>query len=252
VTIGFFNGNIISLSDGINYSFPYTSNQSQNVQWIHIGESKIAYLLQKQGLYSTLGAEVSTKTASYNTIGPYNDTITKRTVTVWIDHGLGPYTRDYNYIILPNVNVESVPELIKRYENEEIFSCISNNDLFHGMAWSTLQCASFVLWNNMATTFSCQNSFFKINVRLSDAAAYLFNETTTHFSITVSHPTRINGTVTINIDRIGTGQGCVSLSDNTTDVTIALPSSNQLLGASVTVTCTKKSIQVRNKNYHAD
>ncbi|CAF4176182.1 unnamed protein product [Rotaria sp. Silwood2] len=233
VTIGFFNDNIISLSDGINYSFPYTTNKSDNVQWIHIGESNIGYLLQTQEFYSTLGAE--------------NDTITRRTVTVWLDHGLGPYTCNYSYIILPNINVEFMPELIKRYNNDHVFSCISNNEFFHGMAWSTMQRASFVLWNNVTTIFSCQNSFFKINIRVNDAGAYLFNETATDFSITVSHPTRINGTVTINIDRIGYGQGCIVVSDSTTNVAIALPSSYQFLGASVTVTCKKKQIRCRHK-----
>ncbi|CAF3794056.1 unnamed protein product [Adineta steineri] len=240
VTIGFFNGHIISLIDGINYSFPYTSNQSENVQWIHIGESKIVYLLQKQYLYSTIGAEVSTKTASYNTIGPYNDTVTKRTVTVWIDHGLGPYTRDYNYMILPNVNIESISDLIKRYENEQIFSCISNKDYIHGTAWPILQRASFVLWNNMTSNFSCESPFFSLNVHLKDAGVYLFNETTSHFSITISHPSRINDIIIINIDRIGYGQECIPLSNNTTNVSIKLPSSKELLGSSIIVTCTKK------------
>ena len=239
VTIGFFNGHILSLSDGFNYSFPYTMNQSENVQWIHIGKSNIVYLLQTQEFYSTLGAEVSTKTASYNTIGPYNNTITGRTVNVWLDHGLGPYTRNYSYIILPNINVKSVPELIERYQDEQVFACITNNNFVHGMAWSTLQRASFVLWNNITTTFSCQNSFFKIHARLKDAGAYLFHETISDFSITVSHPIRINNTITINIDRIGYGQGCTVVSNSTTNVTLMLPSSNQLLGKSVTVTCMK-------------
>ncbi|CAF4377060.1 unnamed protein product, partial [Adineta steineri] len=192
--------------------------------------------LQKQYLYSAIGAEVSTKTASYNTIGPYNDTISKRTVTVWIDHGLGPYTRDYNYMILPNVNIESISDLIKRYENEQIFSCISNKDYIHGTAWPILQRASFVLWNNMTSNFSCESSLFTLNVHLKDAGVYLFNETTSHFSITISHPNRINDTITINIDRIGYGQECIPLSNNTTNVSIKLPSSKELLGSSIIVT----------------
>ncbi|CAF3473476.1 unnamed protein product [Rotaria socialis] len=167
VTIGFFNGTIITLFDGINYSFRYTTKTSDNVQ--------------------------------------------------------------------------SMPELIKRYNDDEIFSCISNQDLFHAMAWLTLRRVSFVLRNNTTTVFSSQNSFFKINARLNDAGAYLFNEATNDFSATVSHPTRINRIVTINIDRIGYGQGCIVLSDLTTNVMIALPSSDPLLGASVTVTCKKNN-----------
>jgi chondroitin AC lyase len=240
VTVGFFNGTIISLVDGINYSFPYTMNKAENIQWIHLSESNIGYLLQTQGLYSAIGAEVSTKTASYNTIGPYNNTVTGRTVTVWIDHGLGPYTRDYSYMILPNVSLTSMPDLIQHYDNEHLFSCISNNDLFHGIAWPTLQRASFVLWKNITTTFSCQSPSFKINAQFNDDGVYLFNETATDFSVTVSHPIRINDTVRITVDRIGFGQGCAALSDSTTEVTIALPSSPQMLGSSVTVTCKKR------------
>jgi hypothetical protein len=48
-------------------------------------------------------------------------------LTLWIDHGLGPFTLDYRYIIVPNVNVESMPSLIKRYDEEQIFSCVSTN-----------------------------------------------------------------------------------------------------------------------------
>jgi chondroitin AC lyase len=242
INIGFFNGTIISLSDGINYSFPYSSNKQENVQWIHLSESNLGYLLQTQGLYSALGAEVSTKTAPYSTIGPYSGSVTGRTATVWIDHGLGPYTRDYSYMILPNVSVESMPELIKRYDNEQLFSCISNNEFVQGIAWPTLQRASFVSWNDETTTFSCQSSSFKLSARLRDAGLYLFNETTTDFSVTVSHPTRIGGNVTINVDRVGLGQGCASLSSTNTDVTIDLPSDKQYLGASVTVTCKKQQL----------
>ncbi|CAF3356164.1 unnamed protein product [Rotaria socialis] len=143
--------------------------------------------------------------------------------------------------------VQSMPELIKRYNDDEIFSCISNQDLFHAMAWLTLRRVSFVLRNNTMTMFSSQNSFFKINARLNDAGAYLFNEATNDLSATLSHPTRINRIVTINIDRIGYGQGCIVLSDLTTNVMIALPSSDQLLGASVTVTCKKKQLKLRYK-----
>ena len=240
VTVGFFNGTKIDLSDAINYSFPYTNNQSNNVQWIHIGETNLAYLLQTQQSYAALGAEVSTKTASYNTIGPYNDTVTGRTVTIWIDHGVGPYTRDYSYMIVPNVTAQSIPNIIQRYETDSIFSCLSNTDLVQGVAWASLQRASFVLWNNVSSTFSCQSSSFKFKAQLQDEGFYLFNETTTEFSVTVSHPIRINGAVTVNVDRVGSGKGCTALSHSTTNVTIALQSEAKYPGSSVTVTCKKK------------
>ncbi len=112
ITIGFFNSTVITLDDG-KYSFPYVQNQTSNVQWIHIGQSNIAYLLQSQQQYASIGIELETKTGNYDTIGPFNSTVTARVLTIWINHGVGPYTLDYNYMILPNISRESVPVVIK-------------------------------------------------------------------------------------------------------------------------------------------
>ncbi|CAF1461432.1 unnamed protein product, partial [Didymodactylos carnosus] len=153
ITIGFFNSTVITLSDGI-YSFRYIQNKTSNVQWIHVGGSDIGYLLQVQKQYDTLGIEIQNKTNNYNTIGAYNYSVTARMLTIWINHGVGPYTLDYGYIILPNVSLQSMPSVIKQYDQEQIFSCISTNRLFHGTMWPSLKRASFVLWDNITTTFS--------------------------------------------------------------------------------------------------
>jgi hypothetical protein len=182
------------------------------------------------------------KTGNYDTIGPFNSTFTGRILTIWINHGRGPYTLDYNYIILPNVPRESIPALIKQYDEEQVFSCISTNNHFHGTIWPSLKRASFVLWDNIATTFSCKSPLFEINIELSDAGAYLFSESANDFTITASHPTRVGGSVKVAVDRVGSGEGCTSLwSDDatTTNVTISLPSSGEFLGASMNVTCKK-------------
>jgi len=72
------------------------------------------------------------KTGNYDQIGPFNKTVTARMVTLYINHGLGPYVLDYNYMILPNVSLEFMSSLIKKYDEEQVFACISTNDLFHG------------------------------------------------------------------------------------------------------------------------
>jgi chondroitin AC lyase len=243
ITIGFFNSTIITLSDG-NYSFPYVQNKTSNVQWIHVGGSDIGYLLQGQQQYASLGIEFGLKTGNYHDIGPFNSTVTARMITLWINHGIGPYTLDYNYLILPNVSRESIPALIKQYDEEQVFSCISTNNLFHGTMWPSLKRASFVLWDNITTTFSCQSPLFEITVQLSGAGAYLFSETATDFTVTASHPMRVNGTVKVTVDRVGYGDGCTTSSDvaaTTTNMLLALPSSSQLLGASVNITCKKQN-----------
>jgi chondroitin AC lyase len=241
ISIGFFNSTIITLNDG-NYSFPYVQDKTSNVQWIHLGESNIGYVLQLQQQYDSLGVQVGTVTGNYNSINIYNHPVTARIVTLYINHGLGPYLLDYNYMILPNVSLELMPALIKQYDEEQIFACISSNNLFHGTMWPRLKRAAFVLWDNITTIFSCKSPMFEVNIELSDAGAYIFSESVTDFTLTASHPMRVHGTVKITVDRVGNGEGCtVSLNSDatTTNVLLALPSSSQLLGASVNVTCKK-------------
>ena len=242
VTVGFFNSTIITLTDG-NYSFPFTSDKTSNVQWVHVGETDFGYVLQGQGQYASLGIEVGNKTGNFDTIGAWNVNVTWRTLKIWIDHGRGPYTLDYEYMILPNVSLEAMPAIIKQYEEEQIFSCISSNKLFHGTMWPTLKRASFVLWDNVTTTFSCKSPSFELNIELSDAGAYLFSETETDFTVTASQPVRVNGAVKVTVDRIGQGQGCSSSIDNenasTTSVILPLPSSTEFIGASVQTKCNK-------------
>jgi hypothetical protein len=233
---------MITLVDG-NYSFSYIQNSTSNIQWIHLGATDFGYLLQTQKQYSSLGIEVGTKTGNYLTIGPFNYTVTARMLTLWLNHGRGPYILDYNYMILPNVSLASMPALVKQYEEEQVFSCMSTNNLFHGTMWPSLKRASFVLWDNITTTFSCQSPLFQLTIQLNDAGAYLFSETTNDFTVTASHPIRTNGAVTMTVNRIGYGNGCVVVSSDinasSTNVRLILPTSPELLGASVNVTCKK-------------
>jgi hypothetical protein len=114
---------------------------------------------------------------------------------------------------------------------------------FHGTMWPTLKCASFVLWENNTTTFSCNSSSFQLTIQLNDAGAYLFSETATDFTVTTSHPIRLNSSISLSLDRIGYGEGCstLSLSKNSlfTNVTLPLPLSPEFQGASVNITCKK-------------
>jgi hypothetical protein len=111
--------------------------------------------------------------------------------------------------------------------------------------WPRLKRASFVLWNNITTTFSCKSPLFQITIQLTDAGAYLYSETETDFTLSASHPMRVNGRMNVIVDRVGEGEGCASLSDvneKITNVTLILPSSKDLLGASVNVTCKKSNL----------
>jgi chondroitin AC lyase len=241
ITVGFFNSTIINLNNG-NYSFPYVHGATSNVQWIHVTESNITYVLQLQQQYASLVIQLGTKTGNYDAVGPFYFIVTARMLTVYIDHGIGPYTLDYYYMILPNISRELIPALIRQYNKEQVFACTSTNNSFHGTMWPSLKHASFVLWDNITATFSCRSPLFEINIQLSDAGAYLFSETETDFTLTASHPVRVNGTVNVVVDRVGRGEGCTvprSTDARTTNVTLMLPSLPEYLGASVNVTCKK-------------
>ena len=241
ITIGFFNSTVVTFSDG-NYSFPYIQNATSNVQWIHLDGSDIAYLLQNQQQYASIGIELGNKTGNYDTISPFNAPVSGRLLTIWINHGIGPYTRDYNYMILPNISRESIPALIKQYNEEQVFSCISTNKNFHGSIWPSLKRASFVLWDNVSTTFSCKSPSYELNIQLNSPGAYLFSETATNFTISGSQPTLIASSLHVNVDRVGTGRGCSTAwnnNGNATDVTLVLPYSSGNAGQSIIVTCQK-------------
>ena len=242
ISVGFFNSTVIILNDG-NYSFP--QEKSSPVQWIHLSDSNIGYVLPLEQPYESIGIQVGVKTGNYDEIGPYNMTVTARMTTIYINHGQGPNKIRYNYIILPNVSRESMPSLIEEYNNEKVFSCISTNGLFHGTMWPSLRRASFVLWENITTRFNCNTDLFSLDIQINDAGAYLYSETDDTFTVTASHPTRVNTTLSLNVDQHGEGEGCEIISLNhprTTRMVFTLPSLSEHQGSSVEVTCQKCDI----------
>jgi hypothetical protein len=44
ITVAFFNSTVVTLSDGV-YSFSYADTAASRLQWIHVGETDIAYFL---------------------------------------------------------------------------------------------------------------------------------------------------------------------------------------------------------------
>jgi hypothetical protein len=163
-------------------------------------------------------------------------------LTLAIDHGVGPYSLNYNYMIVPNVSLESMPRVIEQYEEEQVFACMSTNSTFHGTIWPTLKRASFILWSDSSTIFSCKSPTFDINIQLHHSGVYIFRETETDFTLTVSHPVRSNVTLNVVVDRVGYGQGCAAssyMNAVATNMTVMLPPTRALLDTAVNVTCKK-------------
>ncbi len=100
---------------------------------------------------------------------------------------------------------------------------------------------------NRTTAFSYQSPTFNLNITLSNAGAFLFSETETNFTSTASNSMRDSGSLTVTVDRVGSGEGCTVSSDinaTTTNVTLPLIPIRAQLGASVNVTCKKQHLKI--------
>jgi hypothetical protein len=75
-------------------------------------------------------------------------------------------------MIQPNVTLESMPVLIRKYEEEQMFASVSTDSVFHGTMWPTLEQATFVLWIIRITTFSCKSLTFNLNITLTNADGF--------------------------------------------------------------------------------
>jgi hypothetical protein len=78
---------------------------------------------------------------------------------------------------------------------------------------------------------------------LSDASVFLYSETERDFTLTVSHPMRVNSNMMVTVDRVGHGEGCIVSSNidaTTTNMTLMLPSLPEYLDESVNITCKKE------------
>lgn len=204
-------------------------------------------------MYDSFGVQVGNKTGDYAEIDPVNMTVTERMVTIYISHGMGPFlNRDYNYMILPNVSLESMPALIKKYEEEEVFACVLMNSTApaHGTVWPSLKRAMFVTWGNRSTTFLCQTRTFSLNMTIAYGGMYMFSETESDFTITAFNPLRTMGHLNVTVDREGYGQNCGPVSYNGTigtNAMVFLPTDNVYLGASMNVSCKKtKNVERRD------
>ena len=103
------------------------------------------------------------------------------------------------------------------------------NKCFHEVVWPSLKRASSVLWDNITTTFSCKSPLVQINLELTSACAYLFSETDTDFTLSVSRLVRVNGTMKVSVDRVEYGEGCIvssNMNSSQTDVVLTLPASS--------------------------
>jgi len=137
-----------------------------------------------------------------------------------------------------------MPTLVKKYDEEGVFTCIAinGNTSSHGTVWPSLKRATFVAFNNYSTSFQCKTRTFSLNITVAYSGLYMFSETESDFTITVSHPIRIKGHLNVTVDREGYGTDCGMVIEGDTprtNVTLYLPTDNVYLGQSVNVTCKK-------------
>ena len=75
----------------------------------------------------------------------------------------------------------------------------------------------------MTTTFSCKSPLFEISLELTNACVYLFSETDTDFTLSVSRLVRVNETMKVSLARVEYGEGCIvssNMNSSQTDIVL--------------------------------
>ncbi|CAF1422917.1 unnamed protein product [Adineta ricciae] len=247
LTVQWSNGTRMILPDGI-YTFSY---DQPRILWFHADGTAWTILEE----YQTLMIDCRNKTGNVDQIGPWDFQMTGRILTVVIIHGRGPTIEpfSYKYMITPNITVEEMTQYWKHYlvlgNNAQAltFTQSQGEPLYlHGTCDSLLQRASVLLFdknflNGSTTYYNC--SSMSLSIYLEQPGAILFSENTDSFTITAAHPTMATGTFVVNVNRASSATSQCTNSwnfENGTRVLISLPGDPQLLGKSVSVTCTKR------------
>jgi hypothetical protein len=142
-------------------------------------------------------------------------------------------TSNVQLIHIGESNIGYVLQLQQQYDSVGVQVGVrSGNYDIIGVLNQNVTARMIILWDNITTTFSFKSPTFNLNIELSDAGAYIFSETRTDFTLIASHPMRVNGTLKVTVDRVGSGEGCAASFDtnlSTTNVTLVLLSSSEQL-----------------------
>jgi hypothetical protein len=250
VTIQWSNGTQEILADGI-YSFLPIEPR---VSWFHADGTTWIVL----GDYTALTIDCRNKSGNVNQLGPWDFEMQGRLLTAAIVHGRGPTNESlsYTYMIIPNVTINDMLSFLNRYilltDNTYTLEQRQYDDTIlhmHGTCDPAVQRASILLFNDASAVgngvyYNC--SGLSLSVYMERAGAFLYSENSNSFTVTAAHPILSQGTISISINRDSmTTAECTNdmrwRSQPGTQILLTLPSSNELLGMSVSVTCMKKS-----------
>ncbi|CAF1367704.1 unnamed protein product [Adineta ricciae] len=247
LTVQWSNGTRMVLPDGI-YTFSY---DQPRILWFHADGTAWTVLEE----YQTLMIDCRNKTGNVDQIGPWDFQMTSRILTAVIIHGRGPTIEpfSYKYMITPNITVEEMTRYWERYlvlgNHAQALTVTQSQGeplYLHGTCDPFLQRASVLLFdknflNGSTTYYNC--SSMSLSIYLEQPGAILFSENADSFTITAAHPTVATGTFAVNVNRASSATSQCTNSwnfENGTRVLISLPGDPQLLGKSVSVTCTKR------------
>ena len=233
VTVGFTNGTVTSINDG-EYAWP-----AGNVSWFHA--AGIGYGLVGTTVTPPITLSIATKTGNWSLIGPFPGSSSGRLLTAWIPHG--PLTAapggEYLYQVYANVSATEMPTLVSGSAG---VSCLTNTPTLQGAVDAHAQLAAVIIWpGDAAASYTCATGWAGLGpLRLASntPGLVLVRQVADQLHVAFASPTAIGASVKITVSGVtATGTGCLS-SGGDTIVTIPLPTSADLTGASVVATCT--------------
>ena len=228
LTMQWSNGTRTVLADGV-YSFPSTEPR---VLWFHADNT--AWEVSSD--YDALAIDCRNKSGNVNQLGPWDFEMVGRLLIVTIIHSRGP-TIDplrYKYTIIPNVTVDAVSLLWNQLRPQSAYTTL----YLHGSCDPSVQRASVVLFEDASvadggTYYNCTSMGLKFY--LEQAGAFLYSEDFDSFTVTASHPTRTQGTLSISVNRASvSSEGCNRDAhwdpQDATQILLSLPDNSEWLG----------------------
>jgi len=175
------------LLDGETQPLDQGWSTSRKVHWAHV-EGVGGYVFPRGG--ARLSALREERTGSWQDIGSSQSApITRRFVTLWLDHGVNPVDAQYAYVLMPN----ATPEATAAMSADPDFQIVANN--------ADAQAVRVPRLGLLGINFFSAGTV--ANVRASQPCAVLVRQTDDDLVVAVSEPTMLVSKVKVELPRRG-------------------------------------------------
>lgn len=166
--------------------------------WVHlqgnVGGDDIGYYFPNG---ANLKALTETRTGAWSDINYAKDTtpISRNYFTMWFDHGTSPVNAAYQYVMLPNMDKNSV----QAYSSAPQIQILANNANVQAVKETTLNITGANFWTDTVQSAGL--------ITVNKQASVMLKETAQYIDVSISDPTMENtGTISVEIAASATAE----------------------------------------------